>query len=284
MEIPAAFVPRSIYLCATNLSHFTGQFAFTYNRGHGECRNPVSKIKSCTEDTRMMLNFQACPDVEGTESTGEAKRSLKQLISSDSVVREPFASVQASAALIIMKFSHTLYLRSQSRSWPVWQHGRTTTLITSLARYHTAVRHLTKSASDALFTRKSMQTAESMVSLNNSGHGWRNNLCLVSVQWLDELLWRSQTLQMEKPFKRFEPSITRSFIPNDSLRQWITKASRKQSQNKIESIFHKFQSSQLINVIGIRYWEPFTLSPLQMICLPSGLFHGTLFRNWAFNV
>jgi hypothetical protein len=47
-----------------------GQFAFTYNRGHGECRSPVSKIKSCTEDTRMMLNFQACPDVDGTESTG----------------------------------------------------------------------------------------------------------------------------------------------------------------------------------------------------------------------
>lgn len=47
-----------------------GPYAFTYNRGHGECKNPVSKIKSCTEDHRMMLNFQACPDVEGTESTG----------------------------------------------------------------------------------------------------------------------------------------------------------------------------------------------------------------------
>lgn len=49
-----------------------GQFSFTYNRGHGECKYPVSKIKSCTEDTRMILNFQACPDVEGTESTGES--------------------------------------------------------------------------------------------------------------------------------------------------------------------------------------------------------------------
>ncbi|CAO1439859.1 unnamed protein product [Diamesa serratosioi] len=48
-----------------------GPYAFTYNRGHGECKNPVSKIKSCTEDHRMMLNFQACPDVEGTESTVE---------------------------------------------------------------------------------------------------------------------------------------------------------------------------------------------------------------------
>lgn len=64
----SCFLPPSYVL-----SYQTGQFAFTYNRGHGECRNPVSKIKSCTEDTRMMLNFQACPDVEGTESTGERK-------------------------------------------------------------------------------------------------------------------------------------------------------------------------------------------------------------------
>lgn len=48
-----------------------GPFLFTYNRGHGECTNPVSNIESCTEDSRMLLSFQACPDVPGTESTGE---------------------------------------------------------------------------------------------------------------------------------------------------------------------------------------------------------------------
>lgn len=47
-----------------------GPFTFTYNRGHGECRNPVSNIESCTEDSRLLLNLQACPDVAGTESTG----------------------------------------------------------------------------------------------------------------------------------------------------------------------------------------------------------------------
>ncbi|XP_055321818.1 uncharacterized protein LOC129577954 isoform X3 [Sitodiplosis mosellana] len=48
-----------------------GPFTFTYNRGHGECRNPVSNIESCTEDSRLLLNLQACPDVAGTESTVE---------------------------------------------------------------------------------------------------------------------------------------------------------------------------------------------------------------------
>ncbi|XP_055612727.1 uncharacterized protein LOC129759337 isoform X2 [Uranotaenia lowii] len=49
----------------------SGSFTFTYNRGHGECRNPVSKMDMCTEDSRLLLNFQACPDVPGTESTVE---------------------------------------------------------------------------------------------------------------------------------------------------------------------------------------------------------------------
>lgn len=48
-----------------------GPFTFTYNRGHGECRNPVSNIESCTEESRLLLNLQACPDVAGTESTGK---------------------------------------------------------------------------------------------------------------------------------------------------------------------------------------------------------------------
>ncbi|XP_063707345.1 uncharacterized protein LOC134836085 isoform X2 [Culicoides brevitarsis] len=48
-----------------------GPFTFTYNRGHGECKNPVSNIESCTEDSRLLLSFQACPDVHDTESTVE---------------------------------------------------------------------------------------------------------------------------------------------------------------------------------------------------------------------
>lgn len=48
-----------------------GPFTFTYNRGHGECKNPVSNIESCTEESRLLFSFQACPDVSGTESTIE---------------------------------------------------------------------------------------------------------------------------------------------------------------------------------------------------------------------
>lgn len=34
-------------------------------------RSPVSKADSCTSDSRLMLKFQACPDVLNTESTGK---------------------------------------------------------------------------------------------------------------------------------------------------------------------------------------------------------------------
>ncbi|XP_072940221.1 uncharacterized protein [Epargyreus clarus] len=53
-----------------------GPFSFTYNRGHGDCKIPASSIESCTEDSRLLLNYQACPDVHGSESTVEELECL----------------------------------------------------------------------------------------------------------------------------------------------------------------------------------------------------------------
>ncbi|KAG8227256.1 hypothetical protein J437_LFUL003987 [Ladona fulva] len=50
---------------------FRGPFTFTYNRGNGECGQPVSRVDSCTEESRLLLRYQACPDIHGTESTVE---------------------------------------------------------------------------------------------------------------------------------------------------------------------------------------------------------------------
>lgn len=49
---------------------FRGSYTFTYSRGHGECRSPVSRLDSCTESWRTFFRYQACPDVQGTESSG----------------------------------------------------------------------------------------------------------------------------------------------------------------------------------------------------------------------
>ncbi|KAJ9577266.1 hypothetical protein L9F63_006172, partial [Diploptera punctata] len=46
-------------------------FTFTYSRGSGECGSPVSRVDSCTDESRLLLRYQACPDVHGTESTVE---------------------------------------------------------------------------------------------------------------------------------------------------------------------------------------------------------------------
>ncbi|KAI5711908.1 hypothetical protein M8J75_004183 [Diaphorina citri] len=47
---------------------FTPPHTFTYNRGHGECKYPVSSIEACTHNSRLLLSYQACPDVYGSES------------------------------------------------------------------------------------------------------------------------------------------------------------------------------------------------------------------------
>lgn len=46
-------------------------FTFTYSRGMGDCMSPPSKAESCTDDSRLLLRYQACPDVPGTESNVE---------------------------------------------------------------------------------------------------------------------------------------------------------------------------------------------------------------------
>lgn len=51
-------------------------FSFSYNRGHGDCKYPVSTIESCTEDSRLLLNYQACPDIHASESAVEELECL----------------------------------------------------------------------------------------------------------------------------------------------------------------------------------------------------------------
>ncbi|XP_069162756.1 uncharacterized protein [Procambarus clarkii] len=50
---------------------FPYTYTFTYNRGHAECTYPLSTVDSCTEDWRILFRYQACPDIQGTESTTE---------------------------------------------------------------------------------------------------------------------------------------------------------------------------------------------------------------------
>lgn len=54
---------------------FKGSYTFTYSRGHGECRSPISRLDSCTENWRTFFRYQACPDT-GTESSGKSESSV----------------------------------------------------------------------------------------------------------------------------------------------------------------------------------------------------------------
>lgn len=46
-------------------------YILEYNRGTGECNNPPSRAESCTDESRLVLKYQACPDVVSTESNVE---------------------------------------------------------------------------------------------------------------------------------------------------------------------------------------------------------------------
>lgn len=55
---------------------FRGPFTFTYSRGHGECKYPVSTVDACTDDSHLLFRFQACADIIGTESSVEELKCL----------------------------------------------------------------------------------------------------------------------------------------------------------------------------------------------------------------
>jgi len=53
---------------------FQGAYTFSYNSGHGECSHPTSTTHSCTNSSHIVFNYQACPDVPGTQSSGKANK------------------------------------------------------------------------------------------------------------------------------------------------------------------------------------------------------------------
>ncbi|XP_076236438.1 uncharacterized protein LOC143180532 [Calliopsis andreniformis] len=47
---------------------FKGPLEFTYSHGEGECASPLSSAETCTEESRLLLRYQACPNVFTSES------------------------------------------------------------------------------------------------------------------------------------------------------------------------------------------------------------------------
>lgn len=51
---------------------FSGpSFTFSYDKGYGECLSPVSLGEKCIDESKLLLKYQACPDIEKSESSSE---------------------------------------------------------------------------------------------------------------------------------------------------------------------------------------------------------------------
>ncbi|XP_078041794.1 uncharacterized protein LOC144472508 [Augochlora pura] len=46
---------------------FKGPLEFSYTRGEEECVSPSSTAETCTQDSRLLLRYQACPNVKSSE-------------------------------------------------------------------------------------------------------------------------------------------------------------------------------------------------------------------------
>lgn len=51
---------------------FSGMpFSFSYNRGHGDCKALENQAESCTDESKLLLKYQACADIQGAESSSQ---------------------------------------------------------------------------------------------------------------------------------------------------------------------------------------------------------------------
>ncbi|CAK9799500.1 hypothetical protein ANTPLA_LOCUS1980 [Anthophora plagiata] len=56
---------------------FSGpSFTFTYDKGYGECSMPISLAEKCTDESKLLLKYQACPDIQRSESNTEELECL----------------------------------------------------------------------------------------------------------------------------------------------------------------------------------------------------------------
>ncbi|OAD52163.1 hypothetical protein WN48_02766, partial [Eufriesea mexicana] len=56
---------------------FSGSsFTFTYDKGFGECAAPISLGEKCTDESKLLLKYQACPDIKRSESNTEELQCL----------------------------------------------------------------------------------------------------------------------------------------------------------------------------------------------------------------
>jgi len=49
----------------------SGTFSFSYSRGHGLCNYPLSSLHQCADKSQLVLSYQACVDIKGSQSHTE---------------------------------------------------------------------------------------------------------------------------------------------------------------------------------------------------------------------
>ena len=62
------------YNAAPSSCPFRGPLEFTYTQGDEPktCMSPRSQADACTQDSKLLLRYMACPDVRGTETKGQS--------------------------------------------------------------------------------------------------------------------------------------------------------------------------------------------------------------------
>lgn len=59
---------------------FNGTFSFSYSKGLNECNEPLSRIEDCVDEQHLLLRYNACADIKGSERRGKTLFFGKQFL------------------------------------------------------------------------------------------------------------------------------------------------------------------------------------------------------------
>lgn len=105
---------------------FSGSsFTFTYDKGFGECAAPISLGEKCTDESKLLLKYQACPDIKRSESNSKFHRILYYCRYRLSIFRISFCLIYFYPGCIVI---------FQRKNYNVLQYG--TMAVTSISLEH----------------------------------------------------------------------------------------------------------------------------------------------------
>ena len=88
-------------------------FLYSTRGGAKVCENPPSRLDTCIDNTKLVFQFQACPDVPGSERTGKQMLFIDTCLMWKKYDQQPKFKCHISLSNIVFEFKNFFFFSDQ---------------------------------------------------------------------------------------------------------------------------------------------------------------------------